>query len=355
MGFALLTSLAIASADVMLGPGVHLAGLLIAGPLIISARSVAARTAMAGIFAVVLATMTGVLEQTLVTADHVVHTVTVMVGGVFATIAAHVRGHRESELSRLADLSQVAEVAQRALLRPIPARVGGLAFAHRYRSAARQALIGGDLFDVAFTPFGVRLIIGDVKGKGLQAVSQAADVLRSFREAVFHAQDLVDLAKAMDRRLGADLDEEDFVTVLLAEFAPGLVRLVNCGHHPPVRIGHRLDVLCAPDPAPPLGLDPDPTMITAIVGGNQRLLFYTDGLVEARDPGGQMFALDERVRACLTRPQLEDALQGVHDMVLAHARGDFDDDLALVLCQPEYDHSGAAQAWPRSPVTEPAR
>ncbi len=32
------------------------------------------------------------------------------------------------------------------------------------------------------------------------------------------------------------MEIEDFVTVILAEFGPGEVRMVNCGHHPPVKL-----------------------------------------------------------------------------------------------------------------------
>jgi hypothetical protein len=77
----------------------------------------------------------------------------------------------------------VAEVAQRAILRPIPARLGAMSFATRYLSAAEEALIGGDFYDAAFTPHGLRLITGDVRGKGLPAVQLASVVLGCFREA----------------------------------------------------------------------------------------------------------------------------------------------------------------------------
>ena len=70
---------------------------------------------------------------------------------------------------------------QHAILRPLPAEIGGMAFASHYQSATTQALVGGDLYDLAMTQFGPRFIIGDVKGKGLDAVGRCAAVLAVFR------------------------------------------------------------------------------------------------------------------------------------------------------------------------------
>ena len=71
------------------------------------------------------------------------------------------------------------------LLRPVPRRAGRVALAVRYLSAAEDSVVGGDFYDVAVTPYGVRLVVGDVKGKGLEAVQLAATVLGSFRQAAF--------------------------------------------------------------------------------------------------------------------------------------------------------------------------
>ena len=148
--------------------------------------------------------------------------------------AAVIRSRRESRLIR------ISERVQHAILRPLPAELGGVAFASHYQSATTAALVGGDLYDITMTQFGPRFIIGDVKGKGLDAVGRCAAVLAIFRELAFGEADLVGLAEKMDARLSRDMEIEDFVTVILAEFAPGEVRMVNCGHHPPAKlIGRR--------------------------------------------------------------------------------------------------------------------
>jgi hypothetical protein len=87
-----------------------------------------------------------------------------------------IRSRREGTLIRINNR------VQRPILRPLPAEFGGVAFASHYQSATKQTLVGGDLYDVAMTQSGPRLLIGDVKGKGLEAVDRCAAVLSVFRE-----------------------------------------------------------------------------------------------------------------------------------------------------------------------------
>ena len=96
----------------------------------------------------------------------------------FAVIGAHVRTQREQ---RIRAMTQIATVAQTAIQHPVPAQVAGVALASRYVSASADALVGGDLFDVVATEHGPRIIVGDVRGKGLPAVHTAAAVLSAFR------------------------------------------------------------------------------------------------------------------------------------------------------------------------------
>jgi sigma-B regulation protein RsbU (phosphoserine phosphatase) len=332
---ALAVSAGVAVVDAAVGARSVMIGLLIAGPLLASARLDGVGTAFVSVVAVGLAIVLGVPNDIFGSRDHVLRCLVVSTGGGFATFTAHMRSEREAALLRM---TRVAEIAQRALLRPIPTRIGGVGFATRYQSAAHEALIGGDLYDAVLTPYGLRAIVGDVKGKGLEGVQLAAAVLTHFREAAFGEQDLVRVASELDAQLSGELTFEDFVTVVLAEFVTGEVRLVNCGHHAPIRVGAELELLEPAQPAPPLGLTalgpvPRPSLQRIPLGPAERLMFYTDGLVEARDPGGEMFSFDERVRKCLAEPSLEVALDKLLERVLDHTGGSLDDDLALVLTE----------------------
>ncbi len=69
---------------------------------------------------------------------------------VAAMYASHVRQERERTM---ADLRSVAEAAQRALVRPLPSRLGPTRVATLYLAAAAQARIGGDFYEAQRTPY----------------------------------------------------------------------------------------------------------------------------------------------------------------------------------------------------------
>jgi len=237
------------------------------------------------------------------------------------------------QTGRLAAVQRVAEAAQHAILPPVPARAGPLALAAAYVSAAEEALVGGDLYEVAQRDDSVRLLIGDVRGKGLEAVRLATVVLGEFRAAAADHDGLVEVARQMDTRVADYLAEEDFVTALLAEIRPdGRCTFVCCGHPPPMlaHTGVVTKITCRA--TVPLGLGVEPTATTATLAPGDRLLLYTDGLIEARDRAGT-FADTAQVVA----PLADGPLDGVLDRVLSALHeaigGNLGDDLALLAAE----------------------
>ena len=77
----------------------------------------------------------------------------------------------------------------------------------------------------------VRLIVGDVQGKGLDAVQTAAVVLGAFREAAYDEPDLGTIAARIELSLERQSRDEEFVTAVLAQIeADGSsAELLNCG------------------------------------------------------------------------------------------------------------------------------
>ncbi len=114
-------------------------------------------------------------------------------------------------------MRSIAEAAQRVLLRPVPLTAGPLHAAVSYTSALAEARIGGDLHEVMASPHGVRVIVGDVQGKGLAAVETAARVPGAFREAAYDEKDLVKLGERLERSVARELEDEKFVTAIVAE------------------------------------------------------------------------------------------------------------------------------------------
>ncbi len=256
-------------------------------------------------------------------------------------------------------VSTVAEAAQLALLRPPGPHVGGIRLAARYVSAADSAQIGGDLYAVLDTPYGVRAIIGDVRGKGLGAVRAASVVLGAFREAVYDEPELVGVARRLETSVRRHVPSGEFTTALLVGFgSPGRLELLHLGHVAPLRISPdgTLLVLEPPDPWVPLGLDemaegaPEPWSVP--FGPDDVLLLCTDGVVEARGlTDGVFYPLLERapglVAGCGT--ELEGAVARVYADLLRHTGGELRDDAVLLLMardhgEPEPGDGGLPEA-----------
>ncbi|MDT0345112.1 PP2C family protein-serine/threonine phosphatase [Streptomyces litchfieldiae] len=245
---------------------------------------------------------------------------------------------------RVAAAQNVAEAVQRAVVPEPPDRAGGLTVAARYRAAQRNTLIGGDLYAVRETPHGVRILIGDVRGKGLAATEAVAVLLGAFREAADDEPRLESVTARMEtalmreRRKRAALDAvEGFTTALLVEVPrdpPDCLRLINRGHPPPLLLGPggAADYVPA-DPALPLGLGdlgpgPDRPCTAGFPPGSQ-LLLYTDGVSEARDADGVFYepAASLAGRVFAGPAELAD---GVVEDVLEHTGGALADDMALL-------------------------
>jgi len=257
---------------------------------------------------------------------------------------------------RLASARRIAEAVQLAVLPVPPGRAGGLALAARYQAAHEGARIGGDLYGVQRTPYGVRLLVGDVRGKGLKAVGAVTVVLGAFREAAETEPDLAAVADRIEHALaregrqgGEPVWPEGFVTAVLAEVpegSPGSLRIVNRGHPPPLLLSADGASLRALEPrsyALPLGLGHlagdaegrDGRTEPVPFPPGSLLLLHTDGVTEARNAEGVFY--DPAARLLGHRfagpGALLDAL--VAD-VKAYTGGRMDDDMALlaVMCDP---------------------
>ncbi|WP_329038609.1 hypothetical protein OIE71_33065 [Streptomyces sp. NBC_01725] len=99
--------------------------------------------------------------------------------GALALVVNMLMGRQGRDLAEARD---VAEAVQLAVLPQPPTRVGPLAVAAGYTATQAEARIGGDLFAAQDTPFGVRMIIGDVRGKGVQAVASVTVAIGAFRQ-----------------------------------------------------------------------------------------------------------------------------------------------------------------------------
>jgi serine phosphatase RsbU (regulator of sigma subunit) len=250
-----------------------------------------------------------------------------------AALALETAEQFRAQSGRLARVTRVADVAQRAILAPAPARLGSLLLAARYVSAAAEARVGGDLYEVVRLPDAVRLLIGDVRGKGLAAVRTATIVLGEFRAAAGDIADLGEVAEHIDRRIQSYLGDEDFVTATIAEVTDdGEYSVVCCGH-PPALMSHQGRLSELPlDHALPLGLGTVPSVHTGRMSVGDRLLLYTDGITESRRPDGCFIELPR-----IAKPFADTELDASLDAILAALRqtigSDPADDVALLAAE----------------------
>lgn len=324
--------------DLVLPPEVVIIGAFALSVFVAAALTTPGRTTLMAVAATVFAALSATWNQDFATVDWLIRLGLTISFSALAVLLSWIRVKREQALRRM---TVIAEFAQRALMRTLPQTLGCMSFAARYVSATRAASVGGDLYEVADTPYGVRVIVGDVRGKGLDAVQMAATVLAGFRSAAFLQPCLAGIARDLDDVVTAVAQEEDFVTAVLVEFhGDHTMALVNCGHHPPLLISSAGEVRAIEvgEPEPPLGLGPTPRAVTSECREGERLLLYTDGLIETRDSRGRFFPLEQRVRE-LRRDDLGKALDGLLTLLDEHAGQHLSDDVALVLAEYRSENS----------------
>jgi phosphoserine phosphatase RsbU/P len=210
------------------------------------------------------------------------------------------------------------------------------------------ATVGGDLYEIIPTEHGIRVIVGDVRGRGLDALLLARYVLSAFRRSAVAVPALERVAREVSRAIRPHLGEEDFVTAVLAQIAPsGELTIVNCGHHPPLlRDGGGLRPLTSSTISMPLGLEDDFTAFAANWSPGDRLLLYTDGLVESRNHRGD-FLPENQIAVALLAADCDQALDALITAVRRHTGGHgHDDDMALLLLENSASPLGGANRPP---------
>lgn len=336
----------IVALDGLLPSGVHLGPLLAVTPAIAALFGGPRATAAVGLLALIALILTARLRGGLATLNHEVQIAALVAITAFVLVYVVLREHRRREL---AQVRSVSEAAQRVVLRPVPPRIGPLRVASLYLAAAAEARIGGDLYAAARTDDATRLIIGDVRGKGLAAISDAAALLCAFREAAHRQTTLPRLVSRLEASVARNAAEaaqtephaaEFFITAAVAEIPDDepVVRLVVCGHPPPLLLcdGEVVPLRVA-DAAPPLGMGelavPDHTVETFPFEPGDRLVLYTDGVIEARDGSGAFYPLAARLRGWTVEHDPNALVDHVRDDLLRYVGGRLPDDAAVMVVE----------------------
>lgn len=275
---------------------------------------------------------------------------------------------RERHRMELTAVRAISELTQGVVLRPLPDQLGPLRIAATYQASDAHATVGGDLYAAARVPGATRILIGDVRGKGLEALHEVAAVVGAFREAARLCDSLPEVAAHLEGSIRVHLEEiseaddagERFITAVVLEVPDDrrVVSTVNCGHPAPLVASRGRVTLLEPGRyCPPLGLGSlaprDYHQDTFPFSADDVLMLYTDGITEARNSAGTFYPLEERV-ASWTGTDPGRLLRYVQADVSRHLGGPLGDDAAMVaLRRSDLPRAGAVRPGAGSGAMSP--
>jgi sigma-B regulation protein RsbU (phosphoserine phosphatase) len=243
---------------------------------------------------------------------------------------------------RLLALSQELETARRIQASILPRRVptvAGLQVAVRCES---MAAVGGDFYDFAPREGGLGLLVADVSGHGVPAALVASMVKVAFEAQGGHFDEPASVLRGMNRVLCRTLDGP-FVTAVYVDLEPGSgrIRLAGAGHPPALLFrapGGEVEELI--ENGLVMGFDgaESYTSIERHARPGDRLLMFTDGVIEATNPSDEPFGLGRLAAAVRDGTGLEPGRLADHVLAeLRRYRGKsalgFEDDVTLAVAE----------------------
>ncbi|GGP17616.1 serine/threonine-protein phosphatase [Nonomuraea glycinis] len=200
--------------------------------------------------------------------------------------------------------------------------------------------VGGDAFDYGITGDLLHLTILDAMGHDLTSGLTATIAMGACRNSRLQGVDLLTTSEAIDEAIAEQFGQTRFATGILADLdmTTGELTWVNRGHHPPlvIRDGRLAATLESKVPAPPMGFRiGTPSGIERYqLHRGDRLLFYTDGIIEAQSPEGEMFGLDRFIEFIVRHEadgmSAPETLRRLIQSILRHQHGRLQDDATVL-------------------------
>jgi len=201
--------------------------------------------------------------------------------------------------------------------------------------------VGGDAFDYALNGDLAEFAIVDAMGHGLRASLMATASVSSYRHSRRARLDLPATYRNMDAVVAQQFGEDHFVTAQLAtlQLDTGLLRWVNAGHPAPLLIrGRRVVRELQSSVTLPVGIGgADPEVAEEALQPGDRVLFYTDGVIEERVVEGEQFGRDRMVdlllREIASGLPVGETVRRTSRTLLRHRGGTTTDDATIVLVE----------------------
>ena len=259
--------------------------------------------------------------------------------GVFAglTAAAATRVSDVPYIRRRGRATSLPASMQWDLLPPLSAHGGGAVIAGLLEPAYD---IAGDAFDYAVNHGDLHFAIIDGVGHGIGSTLLTGLAVGAYRHARRGGATLPRIHQAMDAALAGYYDDLSFATGVIGRLATESGRLEwSCAGHPrPLLLrGRKVVAELSCDPALPFGLGGTAETSTEELQPDDAVLLYTDGVIEARTPDGELFGLDRLAdlleRETASGQSAEELLQRLVRAVLDYQAGGLRDDATLLLVQ----------------------
>jgi serine phosphatase RsbU (regulator of sigma subunit) len=297
-------------------------------------------TAFAGALSVVIAVVMGSLVSDLSSAAVVTRVAVVAAAVVAAVVVSSRRARREARVRDLMASNLVLETLQRRLA-ALPIVPPGISIDFRYVPAESRLNIGGDFMEAITLPDGsLGFVLGDVSGHGPDAAAFGVVVRAGWKAiALSSPPDPVLWLETLERSFFEDHRFHGFATALTGVVRPGdpLVRIASAGHCRPIRVGERVCDEVPTATRPPLGVPGGRrAVLTEIrLGRGERVLMYTDGLVENhRSRSSAARWSEEDLLAWLRDRGRTDGGVDLDELLAAFGSHGFDDDVAVLVVDP---------------------
>ena len=201
--------------------------------------------------------------------------------------------------------------------------------------------VGGDAFDYSLDGDTLHVAVFDGMGHGLQATLLASVALAAYRNARRSGRSLVETAAVVDQVLGDQFGDDSFVTAVLGrlDLITGTLSMLSAAHPAPLLIRNGRPVgEVSVEPGLPLGFGSrDDSVVDASLEPGDRLLLFSDGVVEARSTEGEFFGLDRLVdlvtRQESARQPAPETLRRLINAVLEHQQDMLQDDATVLLLE----------------------